>query len=275
MKSTNDSQIVYILILAIAGQFVHLSINAQSHTNRLQNQNINYWELTDKLKRMQSEQLEPTINFIFQSRVISDSSFNAIRDCHVINKTQNTGTVTDANGEFKITAYINDSITFSAIGYEKLTIALDVSMYNYGYTIILKPQAYDLEEVTIMPYRLNLPPITKWEIYKPPLPNQGGINLLPTDVSPITALYNRYSREGKQRRHYKSVIDETAEYIRIGEKFNSEMVSQITGLKDDELVKFMSFCNFSKDFILNYSPETIRRTIRKKYEEYIEQFKIP
>jgi len=272
MKQTNNRHIMYILLLIIAGHFVHLSIHAQSQTNSLQNQNINYWEATDQLKRMQGEQLKPTINYIFQSRVVSDSSFNAIRDCHVINKTQNTGTITDANGEFKITAYINDSITFSAIGYEKITIALEVFMYNYGHTIILKPQAYDLDEVTITPYRLNFAPITKWEIYTPPLPNQGGINLLPTDVSPITALYNRYSTEGKQKRHYKSVIDETAEFILIGEKFNGEMVSQITGLKDDELVKFMSFCNFSNDFILNYSPETIRRTIRKKYAEYIEQF---
>ena len=54
----------------------------------------------------------------------------------------------------------------------------------------------------------------------------------------------------------------------IDEKFNGEMVAQLTGLQDDELVKFMSFCNFSTDFILNYSPETIRREIRKKYQEY-------
>ena len=258
------------LILIIAGHFIHLSINAQSQTFRLQNQNINYWELTDQLKRKQNEQLKPTINFIFQSRVICDSSFNAIRDCHVINKTQNTGTVTDANGEFKITAYINDSISFSAIGYEQLTIALTLFMFDRGYIITLKPKTYEIKEIGIMLYSLNFPTISKYEIYTPPLPNQGGINLLPTDVSPITALYNRYSKEAKQKRYFKSVIDETADFILIGEKFNGEMVSQITGLKDDELIKFISFCNFSNDFILNHSPETIRRTIRKKYAEYIE-----
>ena len=216
------------------------------------------------------EQWNPTINIIFQSKVVSDSSFSTIGDCHIINKTQNTGTVTDAYGEFKITANVNDSITFSALGYEKLTIVLSESMYNYGYIVILKPKAYELEEVTVTPFRLNLPTISKYEIYTPPLPNQGGINI-PTGVNPVTAIYNIFSKEGKQKKYYKSVIDETAEYIRIGEKFNAQMVAQITGLEDDELIKFMSFCDFSKDFILNYSPETIKRVIRKKHEEFVVQ----
>jgi hypothetical protein len=99
------------------------------------------------------------------------------------------------------------------------------------------------------------------------LPNQGGINI-PTGFSPITALYNRFSKEGKQLRHYQKVKEGTADFMLLGEKFNGNMVSQITGLKDDELIVFMSFCDFSNDFLLNYSPETIKRAILKKYEEY-------
>jgi len=49
--------IVNFLILAIAGHFVYLSIHAQTQTNKFQNQNINYWEAADQIKRMQNEQL--------------------------------------------------------------------------------------------------------------------------------------------------------------------------------------------------------------------------
>jgi len=202
--------------------------------------------------------------------VVCDSSFISISNCHIINKTKGTGTVTDANGNFKITAEVNDSISFSALGYETITIVLTESMYNFGYIISLKPKAYELEELTITPFSLNLPSISRFEIYTPPLPNQGGINLLPTYVSPITTLFNIFSREGRQKRHYQSVRNGTAEYVLIGEKFNGEIVSQITGLKDNELIRFMSFCNFSNDFLLNYSPETIRRAIRQKYTEFVE-----
>ena len=270
MKPTKNHHIVCFWSLLITGIFVHLPGFAQSQMKNLQNQSIDLWSMRDQAVRRKMEQLNPTINITFQSRVVSDSSFNSIKDCHIINKTQNSGTVTNAYGEFKITANVNDSISFSALGYEKLTIVLTESMYNYGYIIILTPKAYELEEITITPYYLNLPSISKYEIYTSPLPNQGGINIH-TGVSPITALYSIFSKEAKQKRYFKSVIDETAEYIRIGEKFNGQMVMQITGLKDDELIKFMSFCNFSKDFLLNYSPETIIRAIKQKYVDFVGQ----
>ena len=237
---------------------------------RAQDSNMKFWLNQDRILSQQVSHLKTDFNYIFRSRVVSDSSFTSIRDCHIINVTQHTGTVSDAYGDFKITANINDSISFSALGYEKLTIVLSESMYNYGYIIKLKPKAYELEEVTIQPFQIDFPTIHKNEIYTSPLPNQGGINIpLPYALAhPVTYLYDRFSKEGKQKRYYNKVKEGTADFMLIGEKFNGEMVSQLTGLKDDELIAFMSFCNFSNDFLMNYSPETIKRTIRKKYEEY-------
>jgi hypothetical protein len=202
--------------------------------------------------------------------VVSDSTLTSIRDCHIINKTLRMGTVTDAYGDFKITANVNDSIFFSAIGYEKLTIALTDSMYTYGYIIKLKPATYELDEVIIQPL-IERPLITKWEVYTKPLPNQGGINIpLPNPLDhPVTALYDLLSKEGKQKRYNQKLTEGTHDFMLLGEKFNGEMVSQMTGLMDDELIKFMSYCNFTNDFLMNYSPETIKREIRKKYQEYV------
>jgi hypothetical protein len=259
----NCSAHIVFLALALTGLFVHAPCHAQSR------QNLDYWENEYALRKLHFSQMRTDINFIFQSRVVCDSSFTSIQGCHIVNVTQNTGTVSDAYGDFKITANVGDSISFSALGYEKATIVLAESMYNYGYIVKLKPKAYELSEVTVTPFRIDLPKISKYEIYTPPLPNQGGVNLLPVEVNPITFFYNKYSREGKQKRYYKTVIDGTADYMRIGEKFNGVIVAQITGLKDDELVKFMSYCNFSNDFILNYSLETIKRAIKQKFQEWL------
>ena len=256
-------------VLVLSGLLVHLPGRAQIHTGSLKNQNLDYWSGTDQLRRQQFSHATVDINYIFRSRVVNDSTLGSIRDCHIINKTQNMGTVSDAYGDFKITANVNDSISFSAIGYERITIALTDSMFTYGYIIKLKPATYELEEVTIQPLIVK-PLITKWEVYTKPLPNQGGINI-PTGISPITALYNRFSKEGKQKRYFQKVSEGTADFMLIGEKFNGEMVSQITGLRDDELIKFMSYCSFTNDFLMNYSPETIKREIRKKYHEYAER----
>ncbi len=207
--------------------------------------------------------------YLFQARIIvADSTGTAIRNCHIINKSKRMGTVSDQYGNFRITADINDSITFSAIGYEKLAIVLTDSIYN-SYFIKLTPVAYELEEVTIKPFNLNLPPINKYEIYTNPLPNQGGVNI-PTGISPVSFFYDRFSKEAKQKKRYKSLTEGTADHVIIGEKFNGELVSRLTGLKDDELIAFISWCNFSQDFLRWMSPETIKRTIVKKYKEYAE-----
>jgi hypothetical protein len=254
---------ITLFILALAGMFVYSPCHAQDS-------NMRFWEAEKQAIR--SRLSDVNVNYIFRSRVISDSTLNSVRDCHIINTTQHLGTVTDAYGDFKITANPGDSITFSALGYERLMIVLTDTMYNYGYTVKLKPKAYELEEVTVRPFNIKLPEISKYEIYTPPLPGQGGINIpLPgVMASPVTALYNRFSREGRQRRYYKKVTEGTADFMLIGEKFNGELVSQITGLKDDELIRFISFCDFSSDFLMNYSPETIKRAIRTKYAEYRE-----
>ena len=255
--------IAYPAVLALVSFLVHLPCRAQDS-------NIEYWSKSEQSQRMQYARVSVDFNFVFQSRAVSDSTFNPIWGCHIINKTQGMATVSDANGDFKISANVGDSISFSSIGYENLTIVFTESMYNYGYIIKLKPKAYELDEVIIQPFQIELPAISKYEIYTKPLPNQGGINIpLPEALAhPITALYNRYRKEGKQKRYYSSVKEGTADYMLIGEKFNGNMVSQLTGLKDDELVAFMSFCNFSNDFLMNYSLETIKRAIKGKYEEY-------
>ena len=247
-------------VLLLTGFLIHLPCYAQDS-------NMKYWSNQRQAQRYRLSQTSVNINYIFRSRVVNDSTLSAIPNCNIINKTQQTGTMSDAYGDFKITANVNDSIYFSAIGYETLTIAITDSMYTYGHIIKLKPATYVLPEIVIHPF-LELPAISKWEIYTRPLPGQGGINI-PTGISPITFLYDQFSKEGKQKRYYKKLIDGTADFLLIGEKFNGEIVSQITGLRDDELVRFMSWCNFSNDFLMYYSPETIKREIRRKYQEYL------
>ena len=256
------------VLLVLAGFLVHFHGYAQSQTDRLKNQSMDLWSMKDQAQRDKYSRVTVDFDFVFNSRVVCDSSLKSVTGCHIINKTQRMGTVSNAYGDFKITANVNDSITFSALGYEELSIIVTETMYNYGYVVKLKPAIYDLEEVTIRPL-IETPMISKWEVYIKPLPNQGGINI-PTGMSPVTALYNRFSKEGKQKRYYEKVTKGTADYMLIGEKFNGDLVAQVTGLKDDELIKFMSYCKFSDDFLLNYSPETIKRAIRVKYQEYTE-----
>ena len=228
-------------------------------------------------------------NFKFSAKVIDADTAVAISSCHIINKTQNMGTLTDESGYFTITANKGDSIMFSHVGYEKLTIAAVDSMYANNRTIRLKPASYLLTALDIgllstydrfkrdvlsreaaEAYRLQHE-IDKYDVYTPALPNQGGINipLIGALSHPVTFLYDLWSTEGKQYRHYLSVINGTAEFMIIGEKFNGFLVKQITGFENDELVRFMSYCRFTKEYLLVASDMEIHREIVRKYREYV------
>jgi len=221
----------------------------------------------------------------FMAKIMDADTAVLIPNCHIINKTQNMGTVSDEFGGFTITANVGDSIMFSAIGYGRVTMVARDSMYTNNRIIRLKPVTYPLSEVDIgllstysrfkrdilsreAQKAINMTPfINQYSVYVPPLPNQGGINV-PLFVSPITFLYNLWSKEGRQYQHYLSVIHGTAEFMIIGEKFNGSLVKELTGFENDELIKFMSYCMFTKEYLL-YAPEReIQREIMRKYREY-------
>ena len=219
------------------------------------------------------------------SKVMDADTAVAIPRCHIINKTQNMGTTSDDFGFFTVTANVGDSIMFSSLGYEILTIVAHDSMYTNTRIIMLKPTSYELTALdvgllsTYDRFRRDILSmeaqkaydmafdVSKYEVFKPPLPNHGGINV-PFIASPVTFLYNLWSEEGKNHRHYLSVINGTAEFIIIGEKFNGDIVKKLTGLENDELVKFMSYCRFTKEYLLAAHEMEIRRTIMRKYNEY-------
>lgn len=227
----------------------------------------------------------------FISKLVNaDSTEAVIGRAHIVNKTQKLGTVSDDFGVFTMTANVGDSIEFSAIGFEKLVIAAHDSMYTNTRMVGLKPVAYELSDVDIgllSTYdrfkrdilkdkadinNYGIDAISKFDVYIPPLPGQGGLNV-PFLGSPVTFLYNLLSKEGRQQRYLLSVINGTAEHVIMGEKFNGLIVHQLTGLENEELVTFMSWCNFSKDYLLAASEGEIQRMVMWKYKEYLREQK--
>ena len=223
----------------------------------------------------------------FMATLMDADTAVSIPNCHIINKTRNLGTVSDESGIFTVTANIGDSIMFSSIGYVRMTIVVHDSMYTNNRIIRLKPAIYVLTDLDIgilstydrfkrdilsreaeEAYKMSAR-VSQYDVYVPPLPNQGGINV-PLSVSPITFLYNLWSKEGKQYQYYQSVINGTAEFVIIGEKFNGLLVKELTGFENDELIKFMSFCMFTKEYLLYASKMEIQREIMRKYREYIQ-----
>ena len=75
---------------------------------------------------------------------------------HVVNLNQVIGTITNAKGEFEITAKAGDTLYFSFLGFKSIKIKATNDMLKYkGTRVGMTELAYTLEEVVVKPYRLT------------------------------------------------------------------------------------------------------------------------
>jgi hypothetical protein len=68
-------------------------------------------------------------------------------------------------------------------------------------------------------------------------------------MSPISFLYDRYSRRGKAARKLRDMVAERARKKRNALKYNAEKVQKWTGLGDEEIEEFMKFCPMPDAFM--------------------------
>ena len=86
--------------------------------------------------------------------------------------------------------------------------------------------------------------------------------------SPISALYDRFSRKMKMERLHQELVDNEEEVARLPLKYNRDLVSSLTELQGDELLNFMTFCRFSYYDLVRWSPEFIISQIKRKFDDY-------
>ena len=104
-------------------------------------------------------------------------------------------------------------------------------------------------------------------------PNNGLLGLIPGKAgqairSPITFLYETFSRKAKMGRLYQELMDNQEEVDNLPLKYNRELVMSLTGLKGEDLLDFMTFCKFSYYDLVAWSPEFIISQVKKKFDDY-------
>jgi hypothetical protein len=104
-------------------------------------------------------------------------------------------------------------------------------------------------------------------------PGHGLLDLIPGKAgqairSPISFLYDTFSRKAKMGRLYQELIDNQEEVDKLPLKYNRELVTKLTGLMGDDLLDFMTYCKFSYYDLVRWSPEFIVSQVKKKFDDY-------
>ncbi|HOZ30236.1 MAG TPA: carboxypeptidase-like regulatory domain-containing protein [Bacteroidales bacterium] len=228
---------------------------------------------------------------IIAGYVFEESTELPLPYVNVYIKKTRSGTITDTTGYFLITATVGDTIVFSSLGFDKkyvfvneeagdntkpLVIFLDMKIYELKSVEIIALKRYkQLEyEITNMKlpendysYAISNFPFRPADIdfYTRSSTPTSGIGIV---FSPITALYDMFSKEGKEKQKLMELQQKDYLNSIIDEKISTAMVMKITGLSKQECNIFLNWCNFSSDFLLKLSEYDLISVIVYKYKQY-------
>lgn len=230
------------------------------------------------------ESLEDTTVY-FKARVLDSLTRKPVAFAHIINTARRTATISDTLGYFYIRTSPGEQLQLTAIGFSasKLTIGYSILRSRIIHDILLQPIIYSIEAVRVNPLgsyqqfkqsfiRLDLPE-SEYTIHSSVLTEiEEGTDtldmLIMPIMSPVTALYNLLSKEGKSKRKLRKLLEQEEFERQIDFKYSPDIVSHITGYAGFELYEFMDYCSFRKEFLLNATYYEITQAILFKQREY-------
>lgn len=227
----------------------------------------------------------------YSARVFDGITFQPLAGASIYNSNTQKFAFTDKSGRFEIELSLNDTLIISKSIYRQHVAVIDKKLFYGVEDFFLYYKATMLKEVTIIGINpsyegfkkdivtLELPEyykraedlqLSEWQKANATYKDGGNILSLGGGItmSPISYLYDKFSHKGKMGRLYNEMLDYEDEMERIQQKYNRDIVSQLTGLQDDELIDFMMYCRFNYYDLVRWSDEQIREKIRANYFNY-------
>ncbi|ADR23316.1 hypothetical protein MATR_28350 [Marivirga tractuosa] len=230
----------------------------------------------------------------FAGFILSSEDFSSIEGAHILNVSKGKLAFTKSKGEFQIPADIGDTLSISYVGFQSKQIIIE----NFDFKVFsLKPEVVELKEVQVTrtpedEYRFKKRIIKQEMIETEPfipfgvtpgkpkgkIPKQyerktevvfgADEQFNPSVTIPISYFTKKYSKKHKAKRDYFELKASKEQRILNQKKYNKEMITRLTGLKNRQLMDFMSFMNLNKDFISAATDYEIVKTILDSYKKY-------
>lgn len=204
-------------------------------------------------------------------KVIDGRNQQGVPNLVVTNPHTKQSTKTNDAGTFFLWASAGDSLIMTSLNYGRVGIKWDGQSREP--ILQAKQQAIALEEVTITSKRPEQLDKEIEEFLAEPeaKKNMTGARAWELRESPISLLYEMFSKEGKSRRRLAVTIQKDRKTDYANMRFNPQLVARITNLKGLEIDTFMKFCSFSEDFILQASDYELSFQTFKCLKEYRRQ----
>ena len=226
----------------------------------------------------------------FSGKVYDGINFYPIEGANIYNASKKIFVFSDEEGNFSINCQLHDTLIISKSIYRQLIVVLDEDLMKkkredfllYYKAILLKEVSVISLNPTYEGFKRDLAKIEIPEIYQ----RIPGVELTEEDKAnaeydkgpnvfrntaiahPISFLYETFSRKAKMKRLYNEMIQYEDRLDELPLKYNKEIVKELTGLPDDEILTFMMYCHFSYYDLIRWTPTQIINAIKDKYINY-------
>jgi hypothetical protein len=162
----------------------------------------------------------------------------------VHNLTLSKFNVSDAGGNYKIAAAVNDTLIFSSAGFFPDTIIVNSIMMSSLYDVLMTQKVVVLPTAIIDENNYQLDSLKRredyYDFYKSPVTKLASGSTPEKGFGIVFSPLTFFSSKEKQKRKLRKRLAEQEEEYYIDYRFSKKYIADLTGLKNDSLVLFIA-----------------------------------
>jgi hypothetical protein len=204
---------------------------------------------------------------VIKGTVVEKDSSTIMPFVYIINKSNGNGTMSDNEGRFTINTNVNDTLVCSYVGYARTFVPVKNLKANSKGEIklVLSNIMVNLNTVTVTSFKIK--PYER--DYMKDVIDRSQIRKLDYATSPISALYMRYSKEGRQLRKLAAIFENIFIEEEVQKKLSPQILAKLTGDDKIDYEAFRKYCYYvSNQYIVDHEGAELYTKVMDCYKRY-------
>lgn len=208
-----------------------------------------------------------TAQQFLKGTIVEGDSNTVMPFVYIINKSNGNGTMSDNDGHFNLSTNANDTLICTFVGYSKLLVPVKNLQPNAKgeVKLVMNKMLINLSMVTVTSFKIK--PYEREYMQK--IIDESRIKKMDYAMSPITALYMTYSKEGRQIRKLAKIFEDLLIEEEVQKKLSPEILRKLTGDDKIDYDAFRKYCVYvSNEYIITHDGVDLYAKVMECYKKW-------